>query len=393
MVDCSPAAKKSKPRKRVPHLIAVSKGFIPDGRYPDETARVNAHLMRVTSVNKDYRNGDHIHFSFEKLRSMFGGTKAGKIKDATEDSDAFEWKHKSRKGEFSESVRLSNRSGEFDLHEVTMKVRASKPKSANDNLMSLGEVGMALTARQDHFYIAADAVPQSAWEHYTIERIRNGDIYSMRGTHRRFFSSFSNLSKHTKKHSLRAKSGDSLVSIDIANCQPLLLGVLASQSPCSFGTRSKPNSTPYRRTLNAWLDVTQKGEVYEFSAERLTELTGKKWEARPEAKDLFMPFMFGEVRLMKFSPLIRVFESDFQLVLDFIRSVKRYRHAEMAHILHELEAEIMIDGVSAKFMRRYPDAPILTIHDELIVPVQHRDEVCDIIRAEFGKYAVTPTIK
>lgn len=393
MVDCIGSAKKSKPRKRVPHLIAVSKGFVPDGRYPDETARVNAHLMRVTSVNKGYRNGHHISFSYEKFRSMFGGTKAGKIKDATEASEAFEWKHESRKGVFSESVRLSNRSGEFDLHEVRMKVRASKPNTTNDNLMSLGELGMALTARHDHFYIAEDAVPQSAWEHYTIERIRNGDIYSMRGTHRRFFSSFSNLSKHTKKHSLRAKSGDSLVSIDIANCQPLLLGVLASRPPCSFGTSTKPINAPYRRTLSAWNEWTQKGEIYEFAAKRLTELTGKKWEARPDAKDLFMPFMFGEVRLMKFSPLIRVFESDFRLVLDCIRHIKRDGHQAMAHILHELEAEIMIDGVAAEFMRRYPHAPILTVHDELIVPAQYRDEVCDIIRDEFQKYGVTPTIK
>ncbi len=393
MVDCIRPTRKSKPRKRVPHLIAVSKGFVPDGRYPDETARVNAHLMRVTSVNKDYRNGHHIPFSYEKFRSMFGGTKAGKIKDATEELEAFEWNNKSRIGEFSESVRLTNRSGEFDLHEVMMKVRASKPKTTNDNLMSLGEVGMALTARLDHFCIVEDAVPQSAWEHYTIERIRNGDIYSMRGTHRRFFSSFSNLSKHTKKHSLRAKSGDSLVSIDIANCQPLLLGVRASQSPCSFVTSTKPINAPYRRTLSAWNEWTEKGEIYEFAAKRLTELTGKQWEARPDAKDLFMPFLFGDVRQMKFSPLLPVFEKHFPEILAFVRSVKRDCHQAMAHILHELEAEIMIDGAAAKFMRKYPDAPILTVHDELIVPVQYRDEVCDIIRAEFKKYGVTPMIK
>ena len=384
MVDCSPAAKKSKPRKRVPHLIAVSKGFIPDGRYPDETARFASKLMQMTSMRKDRIDGEYIPFGQSHFRAMFGGSKASKIKGATERSRAIKWRHTSRVGEYPESVKLTDeyRTGEFELHEIKMKVR--RQSAANDdNLMRLGPVGMALTARLDLIRIDPSAVPNSAWEHYQIERIRQGDIYSTRCDYRRFHSNFTSLSK-TLRQSLRTTTNDKLTAIDIANSQPLILG-LVSQTP------SIP--IPLCGTLSAYLDVTQKGEIYEYAAARLTETTGRKWEARPETKDLFMPFLFDRVCRMKSNPLWQVFRDDFVAVLDCILDIKRERYQALAHRLQSLEAEIMIDGVSAEFMRRYPHSPILTVHDEIIVPVQYRDEVCDIIRAEFGKYAVTPTIK
>ena len=53
----------------------------------------------------------------------------------------------------------------------------------------------------------------------------------------------------------------------------------------------------------------------------------------------------------------------------------------------------MIDGVAAEFMKRYPESPILTVHDELIVPARYRGEVIEMIKSEFGRHGVTPSVK
>lgn len=334
-------------------------------------------------MQKDRIDGEYILFGRGLFRAMFGGTKAPKIKGATERSRAFRWKHNSKVGEYPESVKLTNeyRTGEFEIHEVKMKVR--RKSASDDNLMRLGPLGMAMTARLDRFYVDSTAVARNPWEHYQLEQIRTGEIYSTRCDYRRFHSNFTSLSKSLRQ-SIRTTTNDTLTTVDIANSQPLILGILSRDHTAL--------ALPYCDTLSAWLFWTQKGLIYEFAAEMLTELTGRKW-GRPEAKDLFLPFLFDRVSRMKSNPLWQVFENDFSAVLDCIRTIKRDRYQALAHRLQEMEAEIMIDGVAAEFIRRYPDAPILTVHDELIVPVQHRDEVIEIIVAEFKKHGVTPTIK
>lgn len=383
MADHKQARTASQSRKRVPHLIAVPKGFVPDGRFPDETARFASIVMQKTSMQKDRIHGEYIPFGRGLFRAMFGGTKAPKIKGATEISRAFRWKHNSKVGEYPESVKLTNdyRNGEFDLHEVRMKVR--RKSASDDNLARLGPVGMAMTARLDRFYVDSTAVARNPWEHYQLEQIRTGEIYSTRCDYRRFHSNFTSLSK-TLRQNLKTTTNDTLTTVDIVNSQPLILGILSRDQSA--------RARPYCDTLTAWLFWTQKGLIFEFGAEMLTELTGRKWW-RPDAKELFIPFLFDRICRMKSNPLWQVFENDFSAVLDCIKHVKLDRYQALAHRLQELEAEIMIDGVAAEFMRRYPDAPILTVHDELIVPIQYRDEVCDIIRAEFRKHGVTPTIK
>ncbi len=247
--------------------------------------------------------------------------------------------------------------------------------------MRLGPVGMALTARLDHFYVSDDAIPANYWDRYQLDCIRRGEVYSIRDEYGRFHSTFTSLSKSLRKH-LRTKTDDQLTTIDITNCQPLLLGIVASrQSP-----------SPYCDTLTAWLDLTQQGEIYEYAADKLTEITGRKW-GREDAKGKFLPFMFDQLWRMRRHDLWKVFEKDFPSILDCIRRIKSERYQALSHQLFILETEILLDGVAATFMRSRPDAPILTIHDELIVPSQYSDEVREIIETDFEKYGVKPSVK
>jgi hypothetical protein len=338
--------------------------------------------MLMTSIRKDYVNGKYLSFGMGHFRALYGGTKASKIKQATTELKAFRWRHDSKVGEYPESVKLKDeyRTGEFDLHEVEMKVRR---KSSDSNLMRLGPVGMALTSRLAMFRIDDNAIPRNAWEHYQIERIRSGDIYSTRCDYRRFHSNFTSLSKSLRQ-SLKTTTNDQLTTIDIVNSQPLILGIL---------TRDQSTALPLCSTLTRWIELTEKGLIYDFAADRLTKLTGEKWEPRPDAKELFVPFLFDRISSMKRNLLWPVFESDFRSVLDCILKIKRERFQALAHRLQEMEAEIMIDCVAAEYMRRYPDAPILSVHDELIVPQHHRSEVEEMIKIAFSKHGITPKVK
>ncbi len=96
MVYYTASDRRSKTQKRGPHLIAVPKGFKPHPVYPNETARFTAEVMRMTSMQSDRIDGDYFGFGRGLFRAMYGGTKAPKIKRATDELDSIEWKHESK---------------------------------------------------------------------------------------------------------------------------------------------------------------------------------------------------------------------------------------------------------------------------------------------------------
>src|SRR5262249_15458679 len=70
---------------------------------------------------------------------------------------------------------------------------------------------------------------------------------------------------------------------------------------------------------------------------------------------------------------------------------KDYRRA--AHLMQHFEAAIVIHRVCGRLMREHRDIPLLTLHDGLFTTAQHISTVERVMRAEFAKIGVSPTLK
>ena len=82
-------------------------------------------------------------------------------------------------------------------------------------------------------------------------------------------------------------------------------------------------------------------------------------------------------------------------VLDRIRA--RFDPDEpnaMARAIQRLEVEVMIDTAAARFLAEYPDVPLLTVHDCLVVPAPYVDAAEKILRAAWrDRCGLVPTLK
>jgi hypothetical protein len=75
-----------------------------------------------------------------------------------------------------------------------------------------------------------------------------------------------------------------------------------------------------------------------------------------------------------------------------IRDLKKDDYASLARRMQRKESAIMIEGVAGRCLREMPNIPIYTIHDSVATTPDHVDKIKQIIREEFQKERLKPTI-
>lgn len=166
--------------------------------------------------------------------------------------------------------------------------------------------------------------------------------------------------------------GQGLVNIDLANSQPLIAGILASQfhqdrsAAHRLRRRSfSPGKNPYhkrmpqpaqtdREDLLRYLAVCEQGQLYEsFGGDR------------EQVKQQLLTAFYDKAR-MPLSPLQRQIAERYPSVHAMLTSVKKrdYRHA--AHLMQNSEACLFIHGVCRSLMEEHPRVPVVTIHDSVM---------------------------
>lgn len=88
-------------------------------------------------------------------------------------------------------------------------------------------------------------------------------------------------------------------------------------------------------------------------------------------------------------PAFVALESLYPEHAEYIKEGKCENHRKLAQQLQRLESSIVIDGVCGYLMQHYPEMPVLTIHDELVVPQQIADIVQKLIEQQFSMRGVS----
>ena len=89
----------------------------------------------------------------------------------------------------------------------------------------------------------------------------------------------------------------------------------------------------------------------------------------------------------------RGFARSFPNVMRVVRRAKRDDHGRLARALQRLESGLIIDGVCGRLMREHPDVPIVTLHDALLTTPAHVEVVRGAILAEFARVGLRPRLK
>ena len=289
--------------------------------------------------------------------------------------------------------------------------------------------------------IAAINVMRNHCPHFILDR-RQGRVFSA----------------HVNMHSglrqfWRSPDGHQIVGVDVRNCQPLLLSLVAAAYYHDRQTRSRllnygldekqsPYLWPQVRTWGSGLSVSKIFDTQPFGGNdlrhdvrhvqdtaspcpspssvdsrvsrvpssvvawlRLCE-SGRLYESfgvdRERVKLEFILTMFGRRPLSsfevgrklldRFSDIVSVIEDAKTRNALSKRNDKR-PHRFLSCLLQLVESTLMIYRVCGRIMRERPSTPVWTIHDSIYTSAPHLDYVRGVLLDEFAKVNIAPSLK
>ena len=233
------------------------------------------------------------------------------------------------------------------------------------------------------------------------QRITNGDTWFTVDIYGRVHTAITNLPRELRC-CLKVK-GQSLVGLDLANSQPLLAGMLASQFYANRKSalrlcrrKFRPEANPYskrqlkpvkpnheRPDLQCFLDVCQNGQLYESFVEPGID--------REQIKQEFIIAMYSKNSLR--TPLKAKLRQLYPSIAGMLEELKQTNHAYAAWLFQNVESTLFIGGIATRLMIEEPKLPIFTIHDSILTIPEGVNRVRAVILEEFEKLGVHPTLK
>jgi hypothetical protein len=136
-----------------------------------------------------------------------------------------------------------------------------------------------------------------------------------------------------------------------------------------------------------FLETCEAGRFYEDLA-TLWGIDGERSKVKTLA---FRVILFGSTRPA--NPLWVAFRSKWPTVAAFLELAKSQDYAVPARASQRLESALMIGRVAARLMTEYPDTPIWTIHDSIMVAPKAAATVEQTIEDVFAGHGLQPRVK
>jgi hypothetical protein len=351
--------------------IPVPKNSDIHGEWADEVARLAWWVMRLTALTKErILYGHYIPLSKATLTKMFGAAVSHKVKQAAREHTwlfDFNDRYSDRPGSsFPQSIRLQPecRTGEAIYHTLRRKPRAK------ESILDLDEIATELMGRFDSVWLPDCLDFDNPWQMFTVSQIREKHWFALRCDFGRFHSNFTNC-----KHRHYLQSRWPLTALDVQCCQPALLGLLAK--------RRFPGPDALE-----WENLCQRGVLYEEFGKEIGV------NDRATIKDSVIKTIFDRVWAMEKCPYFQVIESRWPSVASYLRQRKAEGgYQRVAHDMQSLESLIMIDGVAATITKDYKGIPVITCHDEVMVPINKVDYVRRVMAGRFKKAGIVVSLK
>jgi hypothetical protein len=251
-----------------------------------------------------------------------------------------------------------------------------------------------------------------------VEEIRGGVVEYSRCRLGRVHTSVTRLPR-TIRSTLRL-GGSPLCQIDVANAQPLLLGLylLPTQSgdPWTSLTHDNPSGGPDAPPITTCIAPSKSLKMTAATGFRLRDLLAEEHQRRyvelceagvlyEHLAGLMTPAVWSRDRVKRAllvalcgpdrwsAPVAAAFRRAFPTVVQVVRRAKRPDHARLARDLQRLESHLVIDRVCGRLMREHRDVPVVSVHDGLLTPPAYVDVVRNAMLTEFGRVGLAPTLK
>ena len=354
-----------------------------------------AEMLSLTATTKERRAGEWINVHTDLWRRLLGGRYAQVIRDAKE-RQLIEVNDRYSVNRFSKSYRLPAGLRAPDVQEYPLK-RTTAPQTrlriADGDL-----VGQKLVS---HFEaVSVPNVDCSGWAAYSVKACMMRNHYAIRCEHQRLHTTFTALPKAIR--STLTINTDPTLELDVANCQPLILGVQAVSR-----THTPPHPHPHYHMLHSstdlggYLDLCQSGQLYEYLLERCRQWRLRDWVpsrfrdrvtdrplTRSDVKKAFIVMMFAPVPLTKSLPMFSVVSQEWPGLAAYIIEAKRSGHEKLATDCQRFESSIMIDTIAGSLAW-----PCVTVHDSLIVSAHRANETAEAIRSAWRALGVNVSVR
>lgn len=200
--------------------------------------------------------------------------------------------------------------------------------------------------------------------------------------------------------------GRPLVELDVANSQPLFLGLVAREYFRSRMAQKRllartfgPTGGVYRYGRRA----PATGPAPVAGVERYIEVCEQGWfyeslmrpgDDRDEFKrDLFHQVFFGANTARKPRPLRDRFRSMYPEVFEVLTALKRTDYKRSAWVLQNAEATLVIGAICGRLMRERPGLTVFTVHDSFLVAAEDVAFVRAVVQDEFGRRGVKVRVR
>lgn len=92
-------------------------------------------------------------------------------------------------------------------------------------------------------------------------------------------------------------------------------------------------------------------------------------------KEVYGKLLFNRTKAYKLTPCEAIFKNEFPSIFNVLLNLKNRKHGLVAHKMQEVEARFIIDRICKEYSQAYPNGFIGTIHDSVILPMQHANNV------------------
>jgi len=201
---------------------------IPAGTNPtcDKMAILLAELLVATSLKKKRRQGDFINIHSNDLRRLLGRSYTKIVNEAIL-LGYVERNPRYAVSRFSKSFRLAHPYRQPLTAPYKLRQRGIPGCSYRLRLRPGDVVGYALAAHFDLVSLPPGIAEQTeGWPRFIAERVQRGDLYATRCKYGRYHTTFTIMPRKQRKQ-LRIQ-GKQVNDIDVANCQPLMVGLMAA---------------------------------------------------------------------------------------------------------------------------------------------------------------------
>lgn len=272
---------------------------------------------------------------------------------------------------YTKSYRIAEqyRTGKFEHYQLSRPPH--KPTWVTDHQT---KAGLLLAEKLLMVWLPEDLEPETYWDAYIFSSIKLGHFYSSRCRYGRFFSPYTSL---RSRYRSKIQAREDLSRIDIKSSQPLFLAGVAIE-----------NRGRLDEDIAQWIEICQDGDLYQEFADAL-----RGGYSRDDCKLLFMQVMFSKVEQMQGNALFPHIKDKYPTIKGLLFRLKETEYKEVAYCLQRLESSVMIDTVALEYCKAHKVTPLITVHDEMILPKRHVAWVSKRVAKACKPYGIEPRLR